>query len=114
MAINFKGNPVNIPPQQVQNKNQKNSIGLTENGQKVLNKTNEYANAYDLVNTVIDSDKRNDNFATVAKNALLMPVMSNPVIGAVYTADQYKKGNITKDDAVKIMAYNAIAQGLSS
>ena len=48
------------------------------------------------------------------QNALLMPVMSNPLARAVYTAIQYNNGNISKDDAIKIVAYNSIAQGLSS
>ena len=43
-----------------------------------------------------------------------MPVMSNPLARAVYTAIQYNNGNISKDDAIKIVAYNSIAQGLSS
>ena len=97
----------NLPPQQ------KNSIGLTENGQKVLNKTNEYANAYNLADTLIDSEKRKENLGNVVKNTMLMPIMSNPVVSGLYTANQYQKGNISKDDTIKILAYNAIAQGLS-
>lgn len=50
-------------PNQVQQ--QKNSIGLTENGQKVLNQTNKYANTYDFVDTVVDADKRKENLGTV-------------------------------------------------
>ena len=42
----------------------------------------------------------------------MMPVMSSPAVSTIYTADQYKKGNISKDDAMKIMAYNAMAQML--
>ena len=44
---------------------------------------------------------------------MLIPIMSNPVVSGLYTANQYQKGEISKDDAIKIMAYNAIAQGLS-
>ena len=108
LSISFRAN------QTVSNQQQKNLIGLTENGQKVLNSTNKYANTYDFVDTVVDKDKRKENLGTVAKNALLMPVMSNPIVGAAYTANQYNKGNISKDDAIKIFAYNSIAQGLSS
>lgn len=43
-----------------------------------------------------------------------MPVMSNPLVGAAYTVNQYDKGNISKDDAIKVVAYNSIARGLSS
>ena len=44
---------------------------------------------------------------------MLIPIMSNPVVSGLYTANQYQKGEISKDDVIKIMAYNAIAQGLS-
>ena len=98
----------NLPPQQ------KNSIGLTENGQNVLNKTNEYANAYNLADTLVDSEKRKENLGNVVKNTMLMPIMSNPAVSTIYTVNQYKKGEISKDDATKIMIYNAIAQGMSS
>lgn len=108
LSINFKANNPIQKPQET------NSIGLSENGQKVLNETNKYANTFDIVNTVVDSDKRKENVGTVVKNTLLMPVMSNPLVGAVYTASQYKNGNISKDDAIKIVAYNSIAQNLSS
>ena len=117
MLISFKSaniNPTQITQQSLQNKQQKNSIGLTENGQKVLNKTNEYANAYNVADTLIDSEKRKENLGEVAKNTLLMPVMSNPAVSTIYTVNQYQKGEISKDDATKIMLYNAIAQGLSS
>ena len=108
LSISFRANPT------VSNQQQKNAIGLTENGQKVLNKTNKYANTYDFVDTVVDSDKRKENLGTVAKNALLMPVMSNPLVSAAYTVNQYNKGEISKDDAIKVVAYNSIARGLSS
>ena len=107
LSISFRANSTTL------NQQQKNVIGLTENGQKILNSTNKYANTYDFVDTVVDKDKRKENLGTVAKNALLMPIMSNPLVGAVYTANQYNKGNISKDDAIKIVAYNSIAQGLS-
>ena len=108
LSISFRANPT------VSNQQQKNAIGLTENGQKILNSTNKYENTYDFVDTVMDKYKRKENLETVAKNALLIPVMSNPLVGAVYTANQYNKGNISKDDAIKIVAYNSITQGLSS
>ena len=115
MTISFRaGNNYptqNIPPQTQQ---QKNSIGLTENGQNVLNKTNEYANAYNLADTLVDSEKRKENLGNVVKNTMLMPIMSNPAVSTIYTVNQYKKGEISKDDATKIMIYNAIAQGMSS
>ena len=111
MSISFRANPVATTVLQTQNQ-QNNALGLSENGQKVLNQTNEHANAYDLASTIVDSDKRKENLATVAKNTLMMPVMSSPIVSTVYTADQYHKGNISKDDAMKIMAYNAMAQML--
>lgn len=111
MSISFRANPVATTVLQTQNQ-QNNALGLSENGQKVLNQTNEHANAYDLASTIVDSDKRKDNLATVAKNTLMMPVMSSPIVSTVYTADQYHQGNISKDDAMKIMAYNAMAQML--
>ena len=43
-----------------------------------------------------------------------MPIMSNPAVSAIYTVNQYQKGEIPKDDATKIMTYNTIAQILSS
>lgn len=39
---------------------------------QLLNKTNVHANVYDLASTVVDSDKRKENLATVAKNTLMM------------------------------------------
>ena len=111
MSISFRANPVATTVLQTQSQ-QNNALGLSENGQKVLNKTNVHANAYDLASTVVDSDKRKENLATVAKNTLMMPIMSSPTISTAYTVDQYKKGNISKDDAMKIMAYNAMAQML--
>ena len=115
MTISFRaGNNYptqNLPPQNTQ---QKNSIGLTENGQKILNKTNEYANAYNVADTLMDSEKRKENLGNVVKNTMLMPIMSNPAVSTIYTVNQYQKGEISKDDATKIMVYNAIAKGLSS
>lgn len=113
MTISFRANPVTTTVLQTQSQ-QNNGLGLSENGQKILNKTNVHANAYDLASTVVDSDKRKENLATVVKNTLMMPVMSSPTINTVYTVDQYKKGNISKDDAMKIMAYNAMGQILYS
>lgn len=66
MSISFRANPVATTVLQTQSQ-QNNALGLSENGQKVLNKTNVHANAYDLASTVVDSDKRKENLATVAK-----------------------------------------------
>ena len=33
-------------------------------------------------------------------------------VNIIYIADQYKKGNISKDDAMKIMVYDAMVQML--
>ena len=66
MTISFRaGN--NYPTQNLsqQNTQQKNSIGLTENGQNVLNKTNEYANAYNLADTLVDSQKRKGSYFAI-------------------------------------------------
>ena len=108
VSISFRADSPN-PAQQ-----QTNMIGLTKNGQQVLNKTNKYANKYDLLNTIIDFDNKKDNLGTVVQNTLLMPIMSNTPVGAIYTMDQYNNGKITKDDAIKIVAYNSISKGLSS
>ena len=84
MSISFRANPVATTVLQTQSQ-QNNALGLSENGQKVLNKTNVHANAYDLASTVVDSDKRKENLATVAKNTLMMPVMSSTNVSTVYT-----------------------------
>lgn len=111
MSISFRANPVAATVLQTQSQ-ENNALGLSENGQKVLSKINMHTNIYDLANTIVDSDKRKENLATVAKNTLMMPVMSSPTVSSVYTADQYRKGNISQNDAAKIMAYNAMAQVL--
>jgi hypothetical protein len=104
MTISFRANN-NYPAQNTQ---QKNAIGLTENGQNILNKTNEYANHIDLTNTILDSEKRKDNLGTALKNTIMLPIMSSPTISAAYVANEYRKGAISKEDALKIVAYNTI------
>ena len=48
MSISFRANPVATTVLQTQNQ-QNNALGLSENGQKVLNKTNVHANAYIII-----------------------------------------------------------------
>ena len=100
--------------QTVQNQQQHNSMGLSENAQKILNSTNKYANTCDLIDTIVNQDKNTDNLLIVAKNAMLMPIMSKPFVSAIYAADQYNKGNISKEDATKLVACNTITQFLSA
>ena len=52
------------------------------------------------------------NKLKAAKNALLMPVMSTTPVSTIYTLKESQNGNISKQDAVKIVAYNSIAQAL--
>ncbi len=113
MTISFRTNNTMPSSQTPQNDSKKNIFALTENGQKVLSKTNEWANTQDIAEIIVDKDKRNkENVGTVAKNTLMMPIMSDSAIGTIYTIDQYKKGNLSKDDVVKILAYNMIANSL--
>ena len=114
MAITFRRNPVILTnSQQNQEQQKKNAIGLSDNGQKVLNKTNKIANLYEIASTAADEKKRKENLSIVAKNTMLMPIMSDSAIGTAYTLNECKKGNISKDDAMKILAYNMIANGLA-
>jgi len=110
MTISFRaGN--NYPPQNIQ---QKNSIGLTENGQKILNKTNGILNTYSQINMAYEVSKEKDfskrakGVGELLKNSVTMDLYANPVIGSSYVVDQYKKGNISKDEAKQIIATNAI------
>ena len=48
MSMSFRANPVATTVLQTQNQ-QNNALGLSENGQKVLNKTNVHANAYIII-----------------------------------------------------------------
>lgn len=109
MAIIFRANPtVSTDCQMNQKTQKKNAIGLSEDGQKVLNKTNEIANLYEMANSANDEKKHKE----VIKNTFLLPIMSDSAIGTAYTVNEYKKGNISKDDMVKILAYNMAANGL--
>lgn len=96
---------------QTQVQQQKNSIGLTENGQKVFNQTNGYAN---IINVMSNEDERKQYIQDVKENPILVPAIISPTIGTIYTYNQYRKGNISKEDAFKITAYNALANAISS
>ena len=100
----------NIPNQI---KNQKNVFSVSDNAQNVLNKTNEYANGVQIANAVIEPNNRKENLKNAAINALTMPIMSSTPVSTIYTLSEYQKGNISKDDTIKIVAYNALAQSLS-
>ena len=104
-SVSFRANNPEQPNQQ------KNSIGLTENGQKVLNKTNKYAG---LINVLPNEKERNQYVDEVKQNPLMLLAMVNPYAGAYYTYDQYKKGNISKEDAIRVVAYNSITNKVSN
>ena len=113
MSISFRAEAAVSGYQTTQSNLKKNVFSLSENGQKVLSKTNEWANTQDVAEIIVDKDKRTkENIRTVAQNTVMMPVMSDSAIGTAYILDQCKKGNLSKDDAIKILAYNMMTNGL--
>lgn len=66
-----------------------------------------------MANALNEPENRKENLSQAAQNALLYPIMSINPVSTLYTINEYKKGNISKDDAVKIMAYNSLAQALN-
>lgn len=93
---------------QNQTKNQKSVFNVSDDAQKILNKTNEYANSIQFVNAVIEPQNRKENLKNAAINALTMPIMSSTPISTLYTLSELEKGNISKQDAIKIVAYNSM------
>lgn len=93
---------------QHQTKNQKSVFNVSDDAQKILNKTNEYANGIQFVNAVIEPQNRKENLKNAAINALTMPIMSSTPISTLYTLSELEKGNISKQDAIKIVAYNSM------
>ncbi len=93
---------------QNQTKNQKSVFNVSDDAQKILNKTNEYANGIQFVNAVIEPKNRKENLKNAAINALTMPIMSSTPISTFYTLSELEKGNISKQDAIKIVAYNSM------
>ena len=105
-------NPVNYKTNSPQAENTSGVFGVSSNAQEVLNKTNEYACGIQMANAIIEPENRKENLGKAAKNALLMPVMSTTPVSTIYTLKELQNGNISKQDAVKIVAYNSIAQAL--
>ena len=115
MNISFKAansSPVSYNTQTPQAENKSGVFGVSSNAQEVLNKTNEYACGIQMANAIIEPENRKENLGKAAKNALLMPIMSTTPVSTFYTLKELQNGNISKQDAVKIMAYNSIAQAL--
>ena len=104
LSVSFKSNSSN------QEQLRKNSIGLTPNGQKVLNRTNGYAA---IANTISNPSENKKYLDEISNNPILIPAMIFPAIGNLYAINQYKNGNITKEDATKIIAYNTMTNTAS-
>ena len=105
LPISFRATPV----QQTQK-----PIQLSDNGQKVLSKTN---GVYNVTNQIMmaneiskekDFSKRVKQAGKLLKDSVVMDVYTNPIIGTDYVINEYKKGNITKDEAKQIITQNAI------
>ena len=105
LPISFRATPV----QQTSKSNQ-----LSKNGQKVLNQTN---GIYNVTNQIMmtneiskekDFSKRSKQAGKLLKDSVIMDINTNPVISTNYIIKEYKKGNITKDEAKQIITQNAI------
>ena len=107
MSISFRADSY-----QPQVNNKKNVFSVSPNAQEVLSKTNEYACGAQLANAVLEPENRKENLGKALTNAITMPIMSTTPISTVYTLNELQKGNISKQDAVKIMAYNSMAHAL--
>ena len=93
---------------------QQKQTQLSENGQKVLNRTN---GVYNVTNQIMmaneiskekDFSKRAKQAGKLLKDSVIMDINTNPVISTNYIINEYKKGNITKDEAKQIITQNAI------
>ena len=98
-----------VPNQRVQK-----STELSENGQKVLERTNPILNQYNQMDMVYSAAKDKDikERAKIAgsliKECAKMDINANPIVSTSYVVNQYKSGNISKSDAEQIMAKNAL------
>ena len=95
-----------------QTNNKKNAFSISPNAQEVLNRTNEYACGVQLGKAILEPENRKENLGNAVKNVMTMPIMSTTPVSTIYTLKELQNGNISKQDAVKIMAYNSIAQAL--